>query len=272
MSKLEVLKGAMELTIMRPKNKRVPRKPSCKASPLQKNFDKWSDKPRKLYVRDLKQFPELKFSHSLEGNVFGQLLASPMRLDKLTRVRAPKELLKQAKLRTIDCHNSVADGKKFELVPAIGTVSGLPTSYLSNSQTLIQRHAANMTKVLPTSSTNSNIRYIDRSEILIQPELFLKNQRSVVLETVLKALTDLSKAQSFPLQPRDGDMVVTYDSGVLHPIGLRKLPQGTAIVLNLFPTQDCNMKSLLETRDVVIQMHSHKELCFTLYRLIAEYF
>lgn len=271
MSKPSVLKGCLESLVALEKTKRIPKKPSCDASPLISNFENWSGKPRKLYLRDARSMKRQGLPYELNSNMFAQLLASPMRLDKITRVRAPKELLVQIKLRKADTDISAARGKPFELRPSFGMERGHPTSYVSNSVALVHKYASSAMKWLP-SSANSTIRHINQADVATQPEWYSQAYTEQMLGSLREALSStlmhLGKAPES--DPRD---VIIVCNPQLPAISLRK-SENTFIALattvfNLYPIKDPELEKVVNNRDIELCSSKHRSLCFLIYRLLA---
>lgn len=67
-------------------------------SPLLTRFECWSDKKRKLFFQDYKEYADLGVTDfELDTNTLAGLIASPMRSERNSRSRAPKGLLIQLK-------------------------------------------------------------------------------------------------------------------------------------------------------------------------------
>lgn len=108
---------------------------SIPLSPLVTNFERWSDKRRKLYFEDDKaMLDEGLQDFKLENNLFASMLASPMRCERLTRQRLPKDLLIQLKLKELQQAKH-----SLKLVPTALHQKGNKSSYLLNSGKIIKK-------------------------------------------------------------------------------------------------------------------------------------
>ncbi|CUS23598.1 LAQU0S10e04126g1_1 [Lachancea quebecensis] len=272
MSKPNALKGCLESLVSLEKTTRQPSKPSCGTSPLISNFEKWSGKPRKLYSRDAQYAKKLCLPSGLSSNIFAQLLTSPMRLDRITRVRAPKELLVQVKLRKADIEASVDRSKPFELRPTIRMERELPTSYVSNSSALVHKRSSSDMKWLPSSANNSNIRQINQADFVTQPEWYLQDYTKELLGSLRKALSSaLIHVEQEPRKSH-GDIVLVCNPR-LPAISVRKSKKPSVVLattlLNLDPVKDPEVEKLVNNREIELSFSEHQSLCLLIYRLLA---
>lgn len=101
-------------------------------TPLLTNFENWSDKRRKLFFRDYKEYQDLKLPNfKLETNTLAQKLASPMRSERNSRSRVPKDLLIQ--LKPVKENN-----KRTTLKPIIHHYHNAVSTYICNNKTALQ--------------------------------------------------------------------------------------------------------------------------------------
>ncbi|SCV01001.1 LANO_0F09648g1_1 [Lachancea nothofagi CBS 11611] len=246
------------------KTGRAAHKPECERSPLISNFEKWAGKPRKLYFRSVDSVPRPSyFKTTLKGNLFAQLLSSPMRLDKLTRVRAPKELLLQVKL--VDKSD---DGKKsFGVDSYAQHFSGGPTSYVSNNETLLRKQGASFMKWVPTSSLNATIRHISHTEIL-QPSISIAElSKRTLIDKVHQGLLQISN-RDVGRDSQNYDIRVISDSGLSDKLIVDSKGRTT---LNFGHIDDPTLQGLFKgsRAGIFLEIKNHKVLCFMMYKLLA---
>ncbi|KAL3233835.1 hypothetical protein RNJ44_03875 [Nakaseomyces bracarensis] len=131
MGKLD--KGMYERMLM-PISQRTKVGRAIPSSPLLTNFESWSDKKTKLFFHDFEEYRELKLSDfNLQQNCVAKLLASPMRSERNSRSRVPKDLLIQLKPS-----QRVAGNGKYDLKPSVKHYRTSVSSYVCNNKTLLQ--------------------------------------------------------------------------------------------------------------------------------------
>lgn len=202
-------------------------------SPLLTNFEKWSDKRRKLYFsnenamisKGLKNF-------QLKGNVFASLIASPMRCERITRIKAPKDFLIQLKLKRLQHHN----GKhRLQLVPMAEHSKLNKSSYVVNSKKVLASQVRSATSWIPTPALISDMRYFNVSDVEIDKENFSKSYVEELQQLVEDGLNSMS---ALPSQPElcNGDVLVSYDTKNVRNFEILRLKscEGNDIMVALF--------------------------------------
>lgn len=122
-------------------------------SPLVTNFEKWSDKRRKLYFKDEEEMVvhyQLK-NFNLRNNVYGRLLASPMRAEKISKLKSCRELLIPLKVVPSVDNDEHADKNKLKLIPTLDYSKPYKSSYILNSASIVRDNLAAATSWFPIS-------------------------------------------------------------------------------------------------------------------------
>ncbi|QLL34296.1 hypothetical protein HG536_0G01550 [Torulaspora globosa] len=147
-----------------------PRPLQVPKSPLLTNFEKWSDKKRKLYFDsgDCMAANGLGSFH-LNQNLFASLLASPMRCDRMSRLKLPREYLTQLKLKNLQPKLG-----KHSLQLGFGQADckGGKSSYVVNSNELLKKNVKSASSWIPIPALMSNMRYFNVSDVLVDKENF----------------------------------------------------------------------------------------------------
>lgn len=117
-------------------------------SPLLRNFEKWSGiKKKKLYFPDVASLRNSGIKDfKLDQNMFAKILSSPIRHDRLSRLRSPKELLLQVK-----------SGQDYQIKLAVKQDKTGKNSYVTNSVPLIKSMVKHLNAVLPLHFKSSTL-------------------------------------------------------------------------------------------------------------------
>lgn len=135
----EVLKA---LRIKIPSKKAV-RPPPERTSPLFTHFERWAGKKRRLFFKEAAQIKQLESpALNLTNNPFARILASPMRLDRLSGIKMPREL-------TIQVNSRLTDPTNVLLAPLFSHNANDKHSYVLNKAKAILKRANNPRAVLP---------------------------------------------------------------------------------------------------------------------------
>ncbi|SCV04299.1 LAME_0H17348g1_1 [Lachancea meyersii CBS 8951] len=263
-SKPKALIHTMEKLVSR-NTRRAAQKPTCAVSPVIVKFEKWAGKPRKLYFRQKSKLQSV----CLQSNMFAEILASPMRLDKLTRLRSPRELLTQVKLVRNGSENQ---GQDLALNLAVAPVKSGPTSYVSNNEAMLLKSQDAFLKCIPTSSLNTAIRHINPKDIT-QPDYSLARALKLkLIEEVrhgLSTLQETSELAVAPMKKSNGSYVRVISDPKMHA----KLEIGPdeVLIANLANINDKILQNLFQNnfKGFTISFSTHKRLCFTLYKLLS---
>ena len=122
-------------------------------SPLITNFEKWSDKRKKLYFKDEEEMVghfHLE-NFNLKNNLYGRLLASPMRAEKISKLKSCRELLIPLRVVPSTGKDQHADKDKLKLVPTLDYSKSYKSSYVLNSASIVQDNLAAATSWFPIS-------------------------------------------------------------------------------------------------------------------------
>lgn len=247
-------------------------------SPLLTNFEKWSDKRKKLYFsnenamksKGLKDF-------QLKDNVFASLIASPMRCEKITRIKAPKDLLIQLKLKKLQNHHN---GKyRLELVPMAEHSKLNKSSYVVNSKNILRSQIRSATSWIPTPALISNMRYFNVSDVEIDKENFLKNYVEGLQQLIEDGLNSMGALPSIP-ELCDGDVVVSYDKENLRNFEILRLKSSEgnnkmAALFNLACLEDEKWAQLIiekfknHNMGIVLNLTREEKLIKRIYNLLT---
>ncbi|QEU60949.1 Rrg8 [Kluyveromyces lactis] len=222
-------------------------------SPLLTNFHRWAGKERVLKLTDKEQVAETvgNSSWNLSKNLFANLLASPMRSDKASRFKFPRDLLIQMKLVQTGNENP---GKLATLVPLIHMKNGNSSSYVANSLKIFKGKKPGLGQLVPTAVNDSGIANISLSDIVLDKSLFTEKHQEELLQCIencMKQLVDQRKS-SVPVVVEDWDVVLTYDhsnDNDIEVVRLKKLPkEPTVIILNLKVVENDSIKDLVNDK------------------------
>lgn len=241
---------------------------SIPLSPLVTNFERWSDKRRKLYFEDDKaMLDEGLQDFKLENNLFASMLASPMRCERLTRQRLPKDLLIQLNLKELQQAKH-----SLKLVPTALHQKGNKSSYLLNSGKIIKKNAKLSPSWIPIPALLSGMRYFKVSDVFIDREDFLEEYYK---ETQEYLESELNKVKNCETVLRNWSIVVAYDEGSTNLIEL--LSMGTLEILKF--NLDClvcasPLRQIVESKSnhdlgLVLQLPRDEKIVKLLYRLLA---
>ncbi|SCU84934.1 LAFA_0D12904g1_1 [Lachancea sp. 'fantastica'] len=267
-SKPDVLVHVME-RLVGEKRGRIPRKPDCAVSPVITNFEKWAGKPRKLYFRDASKVPRI--GECLQNNMYAAILASPMRLDRVTRLHCPKELLTQVKL-VQETDSDVEKPFRLDIAASARRIG--PASYISNRNALLVKNQASPLKWVPTSSLNKTIRHIDFRDIG-QPKAAPIAQivRFELLKQVYEGLSQQLQhdancgGNGGNNSPTSCDIRIISDP--LIPAKLQ-IQADQSTVMNLAGIDDKTLQDMFLERPegFIVNYASNKNLCNALYNLL----
>ncbi|SCU97993.1 LADA_0H09824g1_1 [Lachancea dasiensis] len=243
-------------------------RPDCDVSPLISNFAKWSDKPKRLYFRENSEWTQVVDSSNLRGNLFAELLSSPMRMDRITRLRAPCNLLTQIKLGP-KAESVEGDKGQFELAPAIPPTKGDATSYVNNNETSLRKNGAAFLKWIPTSTFNSTIRHIGPQDVIRPTQPIVDSCKAQLINEVQQKISfTISNGESeTTFGPPNRRIKVISDSNetdtiIVHP------ELGTTF--NLKDINDSELQRILKMlpNGIHLDFAVDKQLCMAIYRLL----
>lgn len=244
---------------------------SIPLSPLVTNFERWSDKRRKLYFEDDKtMLDEGLQDFKLENNVFASMLASPMRCERLTRQRVPKDLLIQLKLQKLPDVQGAKHSLK--LVPTALHQKGNKSSYLLNSGKIIKKNAKLSPSWIPIPALLSGMRYFKVSDVFIDRDNFLEEYSK---ETQEYLESELNKVKNYETVLRNWSIVVAYDEGNTNSIELLSMGALEILKLNLGCLGCASpLRQIVEFKSnhdlgFVLELPRDEKIVKLLYRLLA---
>ena len=222
-------------------------------SPLLTNFHRWAGKERVLKLTDKEQVTEAvgNSSWDLSKNLFANLLASPMRSDKASRFKFPRDLLIQMKLVQTGNENP---GKLATLMPLINMKSGKSSSYVANSLKIFKGKKPSLGQLVPTAVNDSGIANISLSDIVLDKSLFTEKHQEELLQCIENCMTQLvdQRKSSVPVVVEDWDVVLTYDhnnDNDIELVRLKQLPKDpTVIILNLKVVENDSIRALINDK------------------------
>lgn len=249
-----------------------------KQSPLISNFEKWAGKKKKLYFENERTLISKGIQNfNLNRNVFAKLLASPMRCEKITKLKAPRDTLIQLKLRQAQ---QPIETKKcdLELLPLPLFSKLHKSSYICNSSNLLEDNIKAAKKWIPIPALLSDMRYYSASDVKIDLANFLPtflNELQMAIEMRLPQLDD----DAAPLQ--NWDVLVDYDESknsrgfeIFNHIS----PEGSSVSLIKFNlscvadknwAKNCIKKFKNHASTIILRLPKDKEAIQGFQRLIA---
>lgn len=245
-------------------------------SPLVTKFEKWSDKRRKLYFED----DEAMLSKGLqdfrlEENVFASLLASPIRCERMTRHRAPKDILLQLKLKKLPALHGAKHS--LQLVPSALHQQGNKSSYVVNSSKLLTKNVKSSLGWIPMPALLSGMRYFNVSDVFVDKEGFMGKY----LEETQQCLkSELNKREKYETKLENWSVLVTCEEKDSIPIKILQLPspEGETIEVVRFNLGRLGCKSwAVETvsarrnhqMGLVLKLPRDEQIVKLIYRLLA---
>ncbi|QLG71563.1 hypothetical protein HG535_0B06070 [Zygotorulaspora mrakii] len=179
--KLSITEGGKNLLVAG-KGRRVPRTKlrqvpilQVPVSPLLSNFEKWAGKKRKLYFENEEALLSSGIqNYHLDRNVFAQLLASPMRCDRITRLKLPKDMMMQLKLIKLEPSSNTTK-YSIELVPQGSHLKSNRSSYVPNKKAFLQKNMEAAMKWIPLPALLSDMRHFSVADVKIDRVNFLSN-------------------------------------------------------------------------------------------------
>ncbi|CCK68418.1 Rrg8p KNAG_0A07650 [Huiozyma naganishii CBS 8797] len=243
------------------KSKRLPpSKVAAVASPLLTNFEKWSGKKIRLNLG------KVEFEN-LSENLFAQVLSSPNRLDRISRLKMPSDLLLQMKLDLSECSKSLK-------LPLHSDKSG-KNSYVVNSLAMLKSKIKSAASVLPLhilASNNANMK-----GVALNRDKLLRDYQDSMTETIASQLNRVSRV---PKSVNQNDIFVVYDDKATSAIELREVTDPTnsktstqVIVFNfahLAPLQP--LKQIIDSttdKRIHLSMASNQELIKLIFKYLS---
>lgn len=261
------------LLVTKRKPQRVTSPPGVELSPLLTNFEKWSDKKRKLYFRnDTLMSTQGLGNLQLERNLFASLLASPMRCDRLSRSKIPKDFLTQLKLKELE-HKTK---HSLELVAVGKDTKGGKSSYVVNSNALLNANSKSPQAWIPTPALMSNMRYFNVPDVLVDRENIVGNYVLELRERLKEELGKLKKNDT-AVTLQNWDVVVSSEIGAQKSLEVIQWKSVNIIVFNVrfldrAPWVDQAVQPHRNHElGLVLRLPEHKAVLKHLYRVWAFY-
>ncbi|QLQ80215.1 hypothetical protein HG537_0D02160 [Torulaspora globosa] len=199
-------------------------------SPLLTNFEKWSDKKRKLYFDDGDcMVANGLASFDLKFNLFASLLASPMRCDRISRNRVPKDYLIQLKLMKLE---SKPGKHSLQLGFGNSDCKSGKSSYVVNSNELLKKNVKSASGWIPIPALMSNMRYFNVSDVLVDRENFVNNSIIELRRALEFELGKLVKNEP-KMTLEKWDIVVCLDPNCSSPIEIVRRESVEVIMFNV---------------------------------------
>ncbi|CDO93935.1 unnamed protein product [Kluyveromyces dobzhanskii CBS 2104] len=219
-------------------------------SPLLTNFHRWAGKERVLKLTGKEQLDEAFGGNSwnLGNNLLANMLASPMRTDKVSRIKFPRDLLIQLKLVKTGDEKA---GKLATLVPQIDLRKGKTSSYVANSLKLFGSKKVSLGNMVPSAVNDSNTVNISLTDIVLNKDLFTERYRTDMLRCIEDCMNQLHirHYSEVPVTVEDWDVVLTYsrsNENDIEVVRLKQLPgEPTVIILNLKILENDSIGSLV---------------------------
>ena len=253
----------LKLIIHKAKSRPIPF-PSSK-SPLVTDFQKWGGRKKRLYFKRSTDLEALRIpDFKLDRNVFAKLLVSPMRYDRLSRVKLPRELMIQVK--------TSLDGRSLPS-PMVTHTKERKNAYLVNSIDCIKESVKSAALLVPLDILTSrgipsqSKALSERVDVSVMFQDYLRDLEEVVLNG-LSSVKEIS--------PKGVDVCVIYDESDPNSVGFkmfqlggeeRKLPY-----FNLGTLGDEKWKNTIYSSTkgcVSLNVNIHWDLIVLVYRLLT---
>lgn len=160
-------------------------KASIVVSPLITNFEKWSGKQIRLLRNEIEPI-------DLQNNVFASILASPVRLDRVSKTRLPRLLLNRINLNIKDKELKLGAGKALKE----------QHSYVLTPLRILHKNVKAAANILPLHVLSSG--KINLSDMKMDTPSMLTSYKAELLQELTKQLTVIKPHP-------DGDIKLTYD-------------------------------------------------------------
>lgn len=181
--------------------KRTVSKASILVSPLITNFERWSGKKIKLQRSEIEPI-------NLQNNVFANILASPVRLDRVSKTRLPRLLLNQINLNLKDKDLKLGAGKALKE----------QHSYVLTPLRILQKNVKAAATLLPLHVLSSG--KLNLSSMKMDTQTMLTSYKAELLQELTKQLTCLKPNP-------DGDITLTYDKNNSQTVFFAKNSRGS---------------------------------------------
>lgn len=275
-----ILKDGLKFLVNTYDIKKLPIEPTIE-TPLLTHFHKWSGKKRLLYFSNEQDFANNLPILNLKHNIFAKLLSSPMRLDKFSKIKIPRDLLLQLKVQALKSNssNNENSNKLGRLVPMLVPNNKTQSSYVANNLRVIYK--SNLTSLLPKFIINSNIRYFELSDIELNKEIFAieyKNQLESLVKSKLETFIKKQSKNPKPVLLKNWDVLITYNANDDHVLKFKKLKNednSIIIILNLKSLENESLDVLIngvsrdENQGIILKTRKDGQLIKLIYNLVT---
>lgn len=256
--------------------KKLPQPLPLRTSPLFTHFERWAGKTRKLLLKEPNHVSMLKsFNFRLNDNPFAHILSSPSRLDRIGKVKLPKQLLIQVKSEIKDKYPSISLNTVVD-----NSIRGTTSkhSYILNKMNLLEKNLRNIKSILPLhvlsdADIGKKIPHIQfEKDKLLEEHLsklkeLLWDQLSK-LPLTEKPITDMSSSSS--------QIIVTYDKSNSDTLKLNIIKDESMninkyiITFNLAPINEPKFDELFAhgSKKLNLDQRNHAELILRIYRTL----
>ncbi|CAI4054013.1 Rrg8p SKDI_16G3740 [Saccharomyces kudriavzevii IFO 1802] len=246
------------------------RQSATNVSPVVTNFEKWSGKRRKIYFKDEEEMMIQNHleNFNLRNNVYGRILASPMRAEKISKLKSCRELLIPLKVVSTDEKDHIAENSKLKLVPILEYSRPCKSSYILNSASIVRDNLAAGKSWFPLSILQSSTQ----KKLVLDTSTFISEYSNQLLELIRARLTEASNVEPSP----KNRVLVTYDETNTAPIEIERIEDGelrvTQSVFNLSclqaPALEATMNKDEANKGIYLDADHDKDLIKHLYRII----
>lgn len=218
----------------------------------------------------------------LDCNLFASLLSSPMRCDKIAKLKTPQDMLiklkvRQSKTAEVDSPQKQIDS--FNLLPVVKSDKIGQSSYVTNNLRALENDAKKANNALPTSVRNSTMRSIESSEIKVDITSIIANNKQGLLNLIKKELKKHQVAEREPLLETTNDVVfLVFDDKLDNDIEIGPSKEGgerKTITLNLKNLGHSELGRIMGAdfveggRRIFLRFSQHQELIIAVYKLLA---
>lgn len=238
----------------------------AKISPLFTHFEKWAGKPRKLLIKDTTALKS--FNLELNSNPFAQLLSSPTRLDRISKVKLPKLLSIQVGTNIKSPNPSM----KFKVNSNFKDKSRSSHSYILNKLSVLEKNLKNSRSALPLhvlanlNNENKNLNVKFNSGELLDEYL------SDTKQEIIYGLTRLMTIRTNSSKPTSSNIIVKYDTSdnKTLKIDTRITCYEYTLTFNLAKIQDSQLECIFNKAHQQLYLNEKSDMAIILqiYRLL----
>ncbi|CAI1780674.1 hypothetical protein SEUBUCD646_0P03830 [Saccharomyces eubayanus] len=240
-------------------------------SPIVTNFEKWSDKRKKLYFKDEKEMMEKNNlgNFDLENNVYGRLLASPMRAEKISKLKSCRELLIPLKVIPMVGNDQHAENSMLKLAPILDYSKPYKSSYILNSASIVRDNLAAATSWFPLSILQGSAS----RKLVVNTATFLSEYDVQLRELIISRLSEI---KSVGPSSKDSVLLIYNETSTI-PIEVQRVKgadglEFTQSIFNLGCLQTFASEPMIN-KDVIkegiyLDANNDKDLIKHLYRFV----